>query len=80
MLVFEYKMHFFQHRLLQMVIVNAFLIGFSVQMNPLATFLLVQIAMGPYYARIEALIKPEIEKAMSIDINLEDYEAMKNKL
>jgi len=51
LLIFETKMHYFQYKLLALLLANAVLILFSVQVNPIATFLGLVLLSDPYFRR-----------------------------
>ena len=53
LLIFESKMYMFQQRMLVVIVINASMIFLSVQMNPVFTIVLVNVIIGPYYARLE---------------------------
>jgi hypothetical protein len=52
LLIFENKLHLFQARTLLVVTLNALLLATKIQINPLATFLLLTFISGPRFQRI----------------------------
>lgn len=54
-LVFEARLHFFQYKVMMLIIWNALLLLFSVQVNPAITFLGLVALSEPYFRRQEKL-------------------------
>lgn len=73
-LVFEYKMHFFQHKILLVLMLNSFLIFSSCQLNPAYSMAILWVTLNPIMKRYEQAIEAEIEKAFKHDIHLDLYE------
>lgn len=54
-LVSESKLHFFQYKIMMMVIWNGLLLTFSIQVNPAISFLGIVALSEPYFKRQEKL-------------------------
>ena len=54
-LVSESKLHFFQYKIMMMVIWNGLLLTFSIQINPAISFLGIVSLSEPYFKRQEKL-------------------------
>ena len=73
MLIFESKMHYFQHKILCLVMCNAFLIFFVTQMNPIKTYALLYVISYPYFYRLEEELSDSIDEAFANDVHLDFY-------
>mmetsp|Transcript_19188 Transcript_19188/g.29391 ORF Transcript_19188/g.29391 Transcript_19188/m.29391 type:complete len:361 (+) Transcript_19188:10-1092(+) len=73
MFIFEHKLHLFQMKLLLQVFLNAVFIFFSAQMNPIFTYILLSVLMGPQFRRIYKRYQREIDQALKNDVSLEVY-------
>ena len=51
LLIFERRMHLFQYRTLIVLLVNAWLIAFRTEANPLLTFMLLHVVSSEIYSR-----------------------------
>ena len=74
LLIFESKMHFFQYKVLGLMLLNGFLILFSVQINPVATLVILHQITWLYFNKTEKMIEDKIIKAFKNDINLDFYD------
>jgi hypothetical protein len=74
LLVFEYKLHLYQHRILLALILNSFMLFGSCQLNPFFTFTLIMVILGPYFKRLEKMYEKLIQEAFYNDINIESYQ------
>lgn len=72
-LVFEHKMHFFQHKILLVLMLNSFLIFASCQVNPAFSMVVLWMTLNPIMKRYEQEIEADIEKAFKHDINIDLY-------
>jgi hypothetical protein len=72
-LIFEYKLHFFQHKILVALAFNAWMITGSSQVNPFLQFILLQQIFDPMFKRYEKQIEDKIKKAFEMDVNLDTY-------
>ena len=64
LLIFESRLHFFQHKWLALTIANACLIFCSTEMNPIKTFIMLYVVTWPYFYRVEKSIEDKIDKAL----------------
>ena len=73
LLIFESRLHFFQHKWLLLTIANASLIFCGMEMNPFYTFAMLYVITWPYFYRVEKSLEKEIDKAFEEDPHLENY-------
>ena len=66
-------MHFFQYKILLVMVLNATLIFFSVQVNPVYSFVILYVVLMPYSSRFQKQLAPKIQEAFESDINLDYY-------
>ena len=78
MLIFESKLHFFQHKILCLVVLNAVLLLMVSQMNPIKSYVLLYVISYPYFYRLEESLSDSIDQAFVNDVHL-DYYTHKSK-
>lgn len=77
LLIFEQRMHFFQHKIIMLTTLNSLFILMAVQVNPGATLVLLYIITGPICRRLEKEFEAEIQKAFEEDASLDYYRPTK---
>ena len=69
-MVIEEKLHFFQYKILLLLHINALLVLFSSEINPIISIIGIFIVFDTHLKNTEKTYKFEIEKAISMDERL----------
>ena len=73
LLIFESRLHFFQHKWLLLTILNAAIIFCGTEMDPVRTFVMLYVVTWPFFFRVEKSLENEIAKAFEDDPHLDNY-------